>query len=105
MYTRGTTLGNPAACMVAKQINYDPTRAADGSLTIAVQAEANCLRPGVGPATDCWGAFRYWSYGRDIHRHARLSFVWGSGIPERFHLCRYRCDREDPRLCRQLGFF
>ena len=41
MYCRGTTLGNPAACMVAKQLNYDMTRADDGKLTIAVRAEAN----------------------------------------------------------------
>ena len=40
-YCRGTTLGNPAASMVAKQINYDPTRGADGSITIAVQALPN----------------------------------------------------------------
>lgn len=41
MYFRGTTLGNPAACMIGKQLNYDPTRADDGALTIAVRAEAN----------------------------------------------------------------
>lgn len=41
MYLRGTTLGNPAACMVGKQLNYDPTRDNDGKLTIAVNAEAN----------------------------------------------------------------
>lgn len=40
-YCRGTTLGNPAAAMTAKQIGYDPTRAADASLTISVQALAN----------------------------------------------------------------
>lgn len=40
-YLHGTTLGNPAACMVAKQINYDPTRGADGSFTINVQALSN----------------------------------------------------------------
>ncbi|WP_049562240.1 hypothetical protein [Nonomuraea sp. SBT364] len=40
-YGRGTALGSPAACMVGKQINYDPSRAADGSLTISVQALAN----------------------------------------------------------------
>lgn len=40
-YCRGTTLGNPAASIVAKQSNYDPTRAADGALTAAVNAEAN----------------------------------------------------------------
>ena len=40
-YARGTTLGNPAACMVAKQINYDPTRAANGAITFAVGAQSN----------------------------------------------------------------
>jgi hypothetical protein len=40
-YARGTTIGDPAACMTAKQINYDFTRAADGSLTTAVQAQSN----------------------------------------------------------------
>lgn len=40
-YCRGTTLGNPAAAMVGKQINYDFTRPADGSLTIAVQVLPN----------------------------------------------------------------
>ena len=39
-YCRGTTLGNPAAALTAKQINYDPTRAQDGSLVIDVNAEA-----------------------------------------------------------------
>lgn len=41
MYFRGTTLGDPAAAMVAKQINYDPTRADDGKMTFKVQAQAN----------------------------------------------------------------
>lgn len=41
MYCRGTTLGNAAACLVGKQLNYDPTRDTDGKLTIAVRAEAN----------------------------------------------------------------
>lgn len=41
MYFRGTTLGNPAAAMVAKQINYDGTRAADGMLTFAAQTQSN----------------------------------------------------------------
>lgn len=40
-YLHGTTLGGSAASMVAKQIGYDPTRAADGSLTFAVDAMAN----------------------------------------------------------------
>ena len=40
-YFRGTTLGNRAASCMAKQVNYDPTRAADGSLTFGVSAVAN----------------------------------------------------------------
>lgn len=40
-YCRGTTLGKPAACMVAKQINYDGTRADGGEFTFALQAQAN----------------------------------------------------------------
>ena len=40
-YCRGTGFGSPAACLLGKQINYDPTRGADGSLTVAVQAQGN----------------------------------------------------------------
>ncbi len=40
-YFRGTTLGGAAACMVGKQLGYDPTRNEDGSLTFKVQAQAN----------------------------------------------------------------
>lgn len=40
-YCRGTTLGNPAAAMVAKQINYDWTRGNDGALTGTTQLQAN----------------------------------------------------------------
>lgn len=40
-YFRGTTLGNPAASMVAKQINYDASRGDDGDLTFGVQAQSN----------------------------------------------------------------
>lgn len=40
-YFRGTTLGNPAAALTSKQVNYDFTRGADGSLTVAVQATSN----------------------------------------------------------------
>lgn len=40
-YCRGTTLGDPAACMVAKQLNYDGNRTAAGEFTFAVDAEAN----------------------------------------------------------------
>lgn len=44
MYARGTSIGSPAACMVAKQVNYDPTRGPNGSLTAKVQ----CLSNGFG---------------------------------------------------------
>lgn len=40
-YFRGVALGNPAASLVGKQINYDGTRGQDGSLTFTVQAQAN----------------------------------------------------------------
>lgn len=40
-YYRGTAIGSPAANLVGKQVNYDPTRGADGSLTIGLNAQAN----------------------------------------------------------------
>lgn len=40
-YARGTTLGNAAASMLAKQINYDGTRGDDGSLTFATSMQAD----------------------------------------------------------------
>jgi hypothetical protein len=40
-YCRGTTLGDPAASLVAKQANYDPTRGDDGMLTFGVSAQSN----------------------------------------------------------------
>ncbi|MEU1372982.1 hypothetical protein ABZ442_04870 [Streptomyces triculaminicus] len=40
-YFRGTTLGNPSANIVAKQIGYNGTRADDGAMTFAVEAQAN----------------------------------------------------------------
>lgn len=40
-YCRGTDLGNPAASMVAKQVNYDGDRPADGSFTFNLNALAN----------------------------------------------------------------
>lgn len=42
-YLHGTALGAAAASMVAKQINYDPTRAADGMLTFGVNAVSNAF--------------------------------------------------------------
>lgn len=41
MYCRGTALGSAAACLVAKQIGYDPTRASDGGYTLKTSAVAN----------------------------------------------------------------
>jgi len=41
MFAAGATIGTDAACMVAKQIGYDPTRGSDGSLTIAVAGQSN----------------------------------------------------------------
>jgi hypothetical protein len=41
MFAAGTAIGTDAACMVAKQIGYDPTRGTDGSLTIAVAGQSN----------------------------------------------------------------
>lgn len=40
-YGRGTALGAPAACLNGKQVDYAPTRAADGSLTFAVSGQAS----------------------------------------------------------------
>lgn len=76
-YARGTTLGNPGAVMVAKQINYDPTRAEDGSFTFNVQALANGyglewgkqLTPGM--KTDTTG-----TNGTGVDFSAATSFGW-----------------------------
>src|SRR5262249_36048469 len=42
-YFQGTTIGNPAASVNAKQVNYDPTRGQDGAYTFAVSAQANAF--------------------------------------------------------------
>lgn len=41
LYARGTTLGNPAAFLRGKQVNYDMTRGASGELSEVVQALSN----------------------------------------------------------------
>lgn len=41
VYFRGFGLGSPAAGCVAKQINYDPNRGADGSLTFSIDLQSN----------------------------------------------------------------
>lgn len=42
-YFRGTALGSPAASCMAKQINYDPARGADGSLQLTIATQANAF--------------------------------------------------------------
>lgn len=57
-YLRGTTLGNAAACLNAKQIGYDGTREQNGQFLFDVQALANsyglewCRQVTAGPRTD-----------------------------------------------------
>lgn len=40
-YGHGTTLGNPAASLIGKQINYDGDRGADGGFTFELEAQSN----------------------------------------------------------------
>lgn len=40
-YLRGQVLGNPAACLYGRQLNYDPTRANDGMLTEKVTCDGD----------------------------------------------------------------
>lgn len=42
-YFRGTAIGNPSACCVAKQVGFDPTRGTDGSLTLKTSLQANAF--------------------------------------------------------------
>lgn len=42
-YFRGTTLGNPCASLNCKQVNYDPTRGTDGSLSFLVNCVGNAF--------------------------------------------------------------
>jgi hypothetical protein len=58
MYFRGSTLGNPVAAMVGKQVDYAMQRGADGSLIFNVQALSNgfglhqCFSLTAGKRTD-----------------------------------------------------
>lgn len=58
MYLRGTTLGNESIGLVGKQVNYDPKRDDDGSLTFGVSVLANaygldwCRQLTAGKRTD-----------------------------------------------------
>lgn len=57
-YCRGTSVGDRAACMIAKQANYDPKRAQSGELTFNLSALANAFglewgrQLAAGPRTD-----------------------------------------------------
>src|SRR5258708_3634416 len=57
-YFQQPAIGSDAACLNGKQVNYDPTRGTDGSLTFAVPALANGLslewgtHPTPGPRVD-----------------------------------------------------
>lgn len=41
IYGMSSTLGDDAFCMVAKQVNYDPNRAADGSFIFTTEMQSN----------------------------------------------------------------
>lgn len=41
MYLRGSGIGSPGACCIAKQLNYDGERAADGGFSFSLSAAAN----------------------------------------------------------------
>lgn len=57
-YLRGQSLGSPALCQQSLQLNYDPTRAADGGLTEKVDCDADQygqewgIQLTAGPRTD-----------------------------------------------------
>lgn len=77
MYLRGTTLGDESVGMVGKQVNYDPTRGDDGSLTFGVSVQANafgldwCRQLTAGKKTDTAA-----TNGTAIDTTASASFGW-----------------------------
>lgn len=80
-YFQGTAVGNAAASVVAKQINYDGTRAADGMFTFGCSAQSN--RYGLvwgrqltaGLKTDTTG-----TNGTSIDTTASASFGWALAV-------------------------
>lgn len=50
----GSALGDPVVSLTAKQINYDPTRGADGSLTCKIAMESNGYGVSWGIAGTAW---------------------------------------------------
>ena len=43
IFVNPLALGSPAACIVAKQVNYDPTRGQNGALTLKVDLQGNAF--------------------------------------------------------------
>jgi len=41
IYARGTAVSNPAACLIARQVNYDGTRDNKGNLTFQIEMDAD----------------------------------------------------------------
>jgi hypothetical protein len=66
----GATRGDVAACLVAKQINYDGSRGSDGSLSFTVDTQAN------GVALD-WG--NTLTTGKETHSAAAVSTARDDG--------------------------
>jgi hypothetical protein len=73
MFAISPTIGADAACMVAKQTDYPPTRANDGSLTMAVSAQSN----GFGYE---WGKLLTAGVRTDTAATSGASFDSGAGV-------------------------
>jgi hypothetical protein len=86
-YFRGAAIGNPAASVLGVQIDYAPTRGADGSLTNKTEVQSNAygLEWGIqltaGPRTDTtatvgspYNTGQTWSYGAQAYLQL-LSFT------------------------------
>jgi hypothetical protein len=73
-YFRGTTIGNAAASLVAKQINYDGSRGDDGAFTFKVEAQSNAyglewgeqLTAGADATLTAAGALTSYDYGAAV---------------------------------------
>jgi len=80
-YFRGTVLGNSAASIVAKQVNYDGTRGNDGQFTFGVNAVANAYgllwgrQLTAGMKTDTTG-----TNGTGVDTTASASFGWAMAV-------------------------
>ena len=97
-YFRGTAVGNPAACMVAKQLNYDGTRGTDGSLTAAVDMQSNgyglewCKQLTAGVRTDTTAtAGAYYdnatSYAYGLQAYLQVFAITGTSVTVEIQHC------------------